>query len=161
MKRQYLIASIISILVSSLALLAADSSKILRLIDDAQRDYRTAMASAKGTYDLQARRAFDIYLKRLKGLEKQVTQTGDLDAALGVRAEIKRVEGKPHDSALVADLGVADDCGGLGQRRSPGLDDLRGLDLVVGGGGADGDSAAVFFDIVELGQTADIDERAR
>ena len=63
--------------------------------------------------------------------------------------------------APVADLGVANACGGLGHGRAPGLQDGRRRDVVVYGRGTDDDPAISLVDALQVGKMADVDQRLR
>ena len=65
------------------------------------------------------------------------------------------------DRAAVADLGVADVAGGLGEHRAVRGENVGSRDLGVGGQRADPDRAARLGDALEFIETADVDDDGR
>jgi hypothetical protein len=63
--------------------------------------------------------------------------------------------------AAVADLGVADEAGHMGQERHLRLQHVGGLQLPVPGEGADGHLVALLADVGEVGEPADVDDHGR
>ena len=96
--------------------------------------------------------------EELGGRDRRAPRSGPSTRKVAPRARASRrqvrrrvaVGDRAADRAAVADLGVADLAGGVGQQRHVGLQHLGDLEVAMAGQGADGDVVAVVADVGQV-----------